>query len=103
VITLFSNVSVKITDTIPLFRRLVLIEQTCNIRIFASSLYKTIGTNEALRRILATIAAVEKQYLLNIVSVCVALVIRHAKRMLHIVISILPHSTIFFHIFSGTA
>ena len=54
--------------------------------------------------VLATIVAVEKQYVLSIVCVCVcvcvALVIQHAERMRHIVMGRLPHSTIFFHIIS---
>jgi hypothetical protein len=56
--------------------------------------------NETLRRVPVTIAVVEEQYLLHILTVFVALVIQHVTRMRHIVISGLPRSTIIFHIIS---
>ena len=65
------------TLLIPLVRRLLLIEQTCNLRIFATSIYLKLGvrdnvrTNVFLRLVLATIVAVEKQHVLNFVSLCV--------------------------------
>jgi hypothetical protein len=46
-----------------------------------------------MRRVLATIVAVEKQ---SVLCVCVALVIQHAMRMRHIVTCGLHRSTIFF-------
>jgi hypothetical protein len=42
--------------------------------------------NVTLRRVRVTVVAVEKQYVLNILSVSVALVIQHAKRMRHVVL-----------------
>ena len=57
-----------------------------------------------LMRIHVTIATVEKQYVLHIISVCVcvclALIIRHAKCMRRIILCDLSHSTIFFSIIS---
>jgi len=47
-----------------------------------------------------TIVAVEKQLVLHSLSLFVALVIRHAVRMRHIVIRGLLGFTIFFHIIS---
>ena len=47
-------------------------------------------------RVCATIVVVEKQKLLHILSVFVAIVIQHATRMRHIVICGLPGSTAFF-------
>jgi len=49
-----------------------------------------------IRRVRATIVAVEKEQILHILSVCVAFVIQHAKRMRHIAICGLPRYTIFF-------
>jgi len=52
-----------------------------------------------MRCVLATTVAVEKQWVLHNLSVCiVALVIQNAMRMHHIVIGGLSHSTVFFHI-----
>ena len=53
-----------------------------------------------MRRVYATIVAVEKQWVLHNLSVCVivGIVIHHVMRMSHIFICGLPHSTIFFHI-----
>jgi len=47
--------------------------------------------------------AVEKHYVLHIVSVCVALVCQRAMRMRYIVICVLSLSSIFFHIVLKTA
>jgi len=52
--------------------------------------------NVTLRRVLATTAAVEKQFVLHILCVFVALATQHVMRMLHIVICNLPGSTVFF-------
>jgi len=59
--------------------------------------------NVTLRRVRATIAALEKQYVLHILNVFVALGFQNAMRMRHIVISGLPSSTKFIHIISQTA
>jgi len=62
--------------------------------------------NVTLRRVRATIVAVEKQYVLHNLCVCVcvcvfvALDIQHAMRMCHIVIRGLPRSTSVFHFIS---
>jgi len=65
--------------------------------------------NVTLRRVLATISEVEKQYFLHILSVCVcvcvcvcgaALVTQHTVRMYHVFIFDQPNSTIFLHIIS---
>jgi hypothetical protein len=56
-----------------------------------------------LRRVLATISEVERQLVLHIPNVCVALGVQHAIRMRHIVICGLPGSVVFFHIISQTA
>ena len=62
-----------------------------------------------LRRVRATIVAVGKQQVINIMCVCVRirdLVIRHANRIFYthyIVICDLPRSAAFFHIISQTA
>jgi hypothetical protein len=54
-----------------------------------------------LRRIYATILALEKQSVLhNFLSVFVALGIQHAMHMPHIVICVPPHSKIFYNIIS---
>jgi hypothetical protein len=53
-----------------------------------------------LRRVRVTIVAMEKRQLLHILSVFVALVIQHAKRMRRDVICGLSGSAIFFHIMS---
>jgi hypothetical protein len=50
-----------------------------------------------------TTIAVEKEYVLNILSVFIVLGIRHAMRVRHIVICDLPGSAIFCHIISYTA
>jgi hypothetical protein len=52
------------------------------------------------RRIRATIFVVEKQKVLYIVNVCLALGIHHAVHMIHIDICDLPGSAVFFHIIS---
>ena len=54
--------------------------------------------NVTLRRVRATIVVVEKQWILHILSVYVALDIEHAVHMCHIVICGLPRSKIFFRI-----
>ena len=58
--------------------------------------------NETLRRVRVTIVAVEKQWVLHNLSVCVFVVlgIQHAIRMRHYVICGLPGSTIISHIIS---
>ena len=60
--------------------------------------------NLTLRRVRAAVVAVEKQYVLHMlrmcVCVCVALGIQHALRMSHIVVCGLCGSTVFFHIIS---
>jgi hypothetical protein len=57
--------------------------------------------NVTLRRVRATVVAVEKQYVLHILEfVFVALVIQHAMRLRHIAICALLRSTIFSHIIS---
>jgi len=54
--------------------------------------------NVTMRRVLATIVAVEQQYVLHILGVCLALDIQHTMR--HIVIC---GCTVFSHIISQTA
>ena len=58
--------------------------------------------NVTLRHVRVTTVAVEKQWVLHNVSVCVfvAIVVRRPKLMRHIVICRLPRSTLFFHIIS---
>jgi len=56
--------------------------------------------NVKLRRVLATIFAVEMHQVLHIMRAFVASVVQHAMRMRHIVIRGLFRSTIFFHIIS---
>jgi hypothetical protein len=59
--------------------------------------------NVTMRRICATIVAVEKQYVLHILGVqCVfaALVIQHAMRKRNIIVCCLSGSTVFFHFIS---
>jgi hypothetical protein len=55
--------------------------------------------NVTLRRVCATVVAVEKQWVLHNFRVFVASGIQHAIRMRHAIRS-LPRSTIFFHIIS---
>ena len=59
--------------------------------------------NVMLRRVHTTIVVVEKQRVLHSLCVCLALGIRHAMCMSHIVICGLPLSALFFHIISQTA
>jgi hypothetical protein len=56
-----------------------------------------VDIKEALRRVRVTILAVEKPLVLH---VSIGLVIKHVKRMRHIVICGLSGSTIFLHIVS---
>ena len=51
-----------------------------------------------LKRVRATVVVVEKQQVLHIPSVCVALVIQRVIRMRRIVICDLSQYTLFFHI-----
>jgi hypothetical protein len=53
-----------------------------------------VRVNVTLRRVSVTVVEVEKQYVLHILSVFVALGSQHAIRMCHIVICALPRSTI---------
>jgi hypothetical protein len=55
-----------------------------------------ISTDVALGRVRANIAALQKQYVVHILSVSVALRIQYAMLLRHIVICDLPRSTIFF-------
>ena len=59
--------------------------------------------NVTMRRVLATIFAVEKQYVLHNVSVGVAVVIQQAVRMHRIVKLGLPGCSVFFNIISSKA
>jgi hypothetical protein len=56
--------------------------------------------NVTLRRVRATILAVEKQETLQTLSVLPALGIQHAMRVRHVVICGLPRSTVFFNFIS---
>ena len=67
--------------------RITYSNKTCNVLI-----------NITMRRVYATIVAVETQYVLHILSVCLALVIQQAVRMRHIICD-LPRNK-FFHIIS---
>ena len=74
----------------------------CLRSFFFSKLHFQCTYNLTLKRVRVTIAAVEKQEILNITNVCMysALVIQHAKRLrCYIVICGLPGCTVFFHIF----
>ena len=51
-----------------------------------------------MKRVSATVVVVEKQWLLHIVSVCVAVGTQHAMRMSHIVVCGLSGYTVFFHV-----
>ena len=53
-----------------------------------------------MRRVRISTIALEKQYVLNIMGVLLALVTQHAMRIRHIVICGLPRSARFFHIIS---
>jgi len=57
--------------------------------IFSTSVNETgiVHIKVTLRRIRVTIVAVEKQEVLYVLSASVALVMRHAKRMRHIILS----------------
>jgi len=62
-----------------------------------------LSIKQAKERVRVTTVAVE-QYVLHILSVCVALVIQHAMRMRHFILSCdLSSSALFFHTFSQTA
>ena len=59
--------------------------------------------NVTMRRVRATIVAVEKQYALHILSLIVAFGIHNAMQMRHIIICSLSGCTIFTYIISLTA
>jgi hypothetical protein len=67
--------------------------------IIYSNKTRNVLINITLRRVYATVVAVEKQKVLRILSVCLALVIQHAKPMPHIISSV-THPVVrhFFHI-----
>jgi len=95
---------------------------TCNINQDGTSRYKSssvcnkqvhvvltvnktgnVRINVTLKRVLATIVAVEKRSVLHNMNMYVALITQHAMHMRHIVICGLPSSTTFFHVISYMA
>ena len=65
---------------------------------------RNVRVNVTLRHVLVTIVAVEKQISITYCEFAsVALVIQYAMRMRHIVICVLPNSTIFLHIITYKA
>ena len=59
--------------------------------------------NRTLRHVCATVVTIEKQYVLHILNVSVALVIQHALHIHHILSCHLSGSTTFFNIISQMA
>jgi len=68
-----------------------------NFKMVSNSKRQAMYYNVTLRRVRATIAAVEKKFLLHIPSVCLSFGIRHAKPSSYIVMCGLSDSTIISH------
>jgi hypothetical protein len=78
-------------DIINSYKNLVEKLEESTLKIWKESrwYYKTgnVRVNVTVRRVRITIVAVEKQYILHILSVTIALVIQHAMRMRRIILS----------------